>query len=150
MGVFSIGSVVMCVLGFCRSAMDWDLGIGEAIAGIIILGYSVDYVVHMGHIYCGAGHQGISDRIGRTEYAVRNMGSTIFAGAITTAGSATIMFLCFNTFFTKMAVLICMTIFFSFLYSFCFLVPMLILAGPQGDFGNTSAMWRRFKAKRAS
>lgn len=137
---FAIASVVLNVLGFCRSAMDWDLGIGEAIAGVIIIGYSVDYVVHLGHMYCEANHQGLRTREERALYAVEHIGTTIFAGAITTGASGSVMFICFLTFFTKMAILICMTIFYSFMYAFFFILPVLIVAGPEHDFGNIRKM----------
>lgn len=31
----------------------WELAIAESIAGVIVIGFSVDYVVHMGHMYVG-------------------------------------------------------------------------------------------------
>eukprot|EP00438_Fugacium_kawagutii_P016061 Skav221541 [mRNA] locus=scaffold1813:168543:172608:+ [translate_table: standard] len=60
--VLSVGAIVLCVLGFCKSAMDWDLGVGEAIAGVIVIGYSVDYVVHLAHMYCEGKHFGHNTR----------------------------------------------------------------------------------------
>ena len=36
---------------------------GEAIAGVIVIGYSVDYVVHLAHMYCEAKHFGHETRI---------------------------------------------------------------------------------------
>mmetsp|Transcript_72658 Transcript_72658/g.210362 ORF Transcript_72658/g.210362 Transcript_72658/m.210362 type:complete len:1046 (+) Transcript_72658:102-3239(+) len=134
--VISVASIVLCVLGFCKSAMDWDLGVGEAIAGVIVIGYSVDYVVHLAHIYCEAGHHGITKREERAAFAVRNMGSTVFAGAITTAGSGLVMFFCFFYFFIKMAILICVTIMFSFIFSLGFFMSVMWVLGPQGKFGD--------------
>ena len=29
----------------------WSLGVAESIAGVIVIGFSVDYTVHLGHIY---------------------------------------------------------------------------------------------------
>jgi len=136
--VLSVGAIVLCVLGFCKSAMDWDLGIGEAIAGVIVIGYSVDYVVHLAHIYCEANHAGLKTRGERAEFAVRNMGSTVFAGAITTAGSGAVMFFCFFYFFIKMAILICVTIMYSFLFSLGFFMSVVWLIGPEGSFGDIS------------
>ena len=43
----SIGFIVSSVLGFTKAVMGWDLGIAESIAGIIVIGFSVDYVVHL-------------------------------------------------------------------------------------------------------
>ena len=35
---------------------------GEAIAGVIVIGYSVDYVVHLAHMYCEGKHFGHNTR----------------------------------------------------------------------------------------
>merc|ERR1712028_299835 len=50
----AIGFIVASVLGFVKYFNNWDLGIAETIAGIIVIGFSVDYVVHMGHMYIEA------------------------------------------------------------------------------------------------
>eukprot|EP00435_Cladocopium_sp_Y103_P006972 s3697_g2.t1 len=132
--VLSVGAIVLCVLGFCKSAMDWDLGVGEAIAGVIVIGYSVDYVVHLAHMYCEGKHFGHNTRCSiagdeRATFAIRNMGSTIFAGAITTVLAGATMFICWFYFFIKMALLICVTIMYSFLFSLVFFMSVLWLAG---------------------
>jgi len=133
----SIGCIVCCVLGFTRLVMDWDLGIAESIAGIIVIGFSVDYVVHLAHMYMDALHKGgLTGREERFHYAATKMGGTIFAGAMTTAGSGAVMWACQMTFFTKMAVLICMTILFSLGYSLFFFMPLCALIGPSGTTGD--------------
>ena len=43
--------IVASVMGFCKWAMGWGLGIAESIAAVIVIGFSVDYVVHLGHMY---------------------------------------------------------------------------------------------------
>jgi len=134
--VICVGGIVVSVLGFCKSIMGWDLGIGEAIAGVIVIGYAVDYVVHLAHIYCEARAYGHETRDARANFAVKNMGSTIFAGAVTTAGAGAVMFFCYFTFFVKMATLICLTIMFSFVYSMGLFVAVLWLAGPEGTRGD--------------
>merc|ERR1712187_225243 len=123
--VSSVGMIVLCVLGFCKEPMGYALGLGESIAGVIVIGYSVDYVVHLAHMYGEAVHYGYEKRQDRAEFAIRNMGTTVFAGAITTAGSGVIMFACFSTFFHKMALLICITIFYSFLFSLGFFMALV-------------------------
>jgi hypothetical protein len=134
--VFCVGSIVACVLGFCKSAMGWSLGIGEAIAGVIVIGYSVDYVVHLAHMYCEGGHHGNITRESRCIFAISNMGSTVFAGAVTTAASAVIMFICFLYFFVKMAILICITIMYSFIFSLGLFMALMWTAGPEGNMGD--------------
>ncbi|CAK9002145.1 unnamed protein product [Durusdinium trenchii] len=134
--VLSVGAIVLCVLGFCKSAMDWDLGVGEAIAGVIVIGYSVDYVVHLAHMYSEGMHFGHQTRDERAKFAIRSMGSTIFAGAITTMLAGATMFVCWFYFFIKMALLICVTIMYSFLFSLVFFMSLLWTAGPENSFGH--------------
>merc|ERR1712054_498041 len=133
----SIGFIVSSVLGFTKSVMGWDLGIAETIAGIIVIGFSVVYVVHMGHMYIEAAEKsGAMTREKRFFYAASKMGSTVMAGAITTAGSGAFMFVCQMRFFYKMAILITMTIGYSFLFSFGFFMAFLVIAGPEYDESN--------------
>merc|ERR1719502_624661 len=134
--IVSIGFVVASVLGACRAYLDWDLGIAESVAGVIVIGLAVDYTIHMGHMYDHAHHEiGAEDREARFRFAVEKMGTTVFAGAITTAGSGIFLYFTVLLFFGKMATLIVLTIFFSFVYSFGFFMAALLLAGPEGEFG---------------
>lgn len=134
--VITVAFIVTSVLGFCKSAMNWDFGIAECIAGVIVIGYSVDYVVHLAHIYHEGYEYKLMNREERCAFAIQNLGTTIFAGAITTMGSGMVMFICYFYFFFKMAVLITMTIVYSFLYSLGFFMGVLWLIGPAGSFGD--------------
>eukprot|EP00931_Biecheleriopsis_adriatica_P067030 TRINITY_DN41239_c0_g1_i1.p1 TRINITY_DN41239_c0_g1~~TRINITY_DN41239_c0_g1_i1.p1 ORF type:complete len:244 (-),score=44.89 TRINITY_DN41239_c0_g1_i1:124-786(-) len=134
--VVAVSGVVTSVLGFCKSVMGYDLGVAEAIAGVIVIGYSVDYTVHLSHMYSEASNHGHSSRVSRAEFALCNMGSTIFAGAGTTMSAGAVMFLCYVTFFNKMAVLICATIFYSMFFALGFFAGMLFIAGPEGHCGD--------------
>lgn len=46
--VLTIAMIVGNVLGFFLYAMGWALGFLEAIVGVIVIGFSVDYVIHLG------------------------------------------------------------------------------------------------------
>ena len=133
--IISIGFVVGNVLGFCKFYMNWHLGIAETVAAVIVIGFSIDYTVHIGHMYQEADDFDIKNREGRTLYALERMGSTVVAGAITTAGSALFMLGCQMTFFYKMALLISITILYSLIYSLIFLISFMILLGPEDKFG---------------
>ena len=61
----SIAFIVGCMLGFCKTVMGWDLGMAETIAGVIVIGFSVD-VVHFGHMYV---HSPAKDRASRFIFA---------------------------------------------------------------------------------
>jgi hypothetical protein len=132
--------IVFSVLGFLAYGMGWSLGIAESIAGIIIIGFSVDYTVHLGHMYNHASHEGIQDRKSKVEYASRKITGTIIGGAITTAGAGSIMFACQLMFFQKMGVLIVATIVLSVVYSLFFFMSILLCFGPEGEHGNMLAL----------
>ena len=136
--IFSVGSVVVSVLVFCKLYMGWNLGVTETFAGIIVVGLAVDYVVHQAHMYEDAAHceYHYQTREERFKHSATKMGSTVIAGAITTAGSGSFMFLCQLGFFFKMAVLIVVTIMFSFIYSLGLFLSLCVVMGPEGTFGN--------------
>jgi predicted RND superfamily exporter protein len=127
--------------------MGYSLGIGESVAGVIVIGYSVDYVVHLAHMYEEAPKFGCTTRHQRASFAIENMGGTVFAGAVTTAGAGVIMFLCFSTFFHKMAILISMTIVYSFFFSLGLFTSLLFLIGPEGHSGDLAYYWNLVEAK---
>ena len=142
--ITSIGFIVSSVLGACY-AMGWHLGVKESIAGVIVIGLAVDYTIHLGHMYDHARALGTRDREAKFEYAMRTMGETVVAGAITTAGSCSFLLACQLTFFTSMAELIVLTIALSLAWALLFFMPLLRVAGPEDDRGNVYAIFRACK-----
>lgn len=140
LSLFATGTVaiiVVCVLGLA-SAIGWDLGTAESIAAVIVIGFAIDYSVHLAHIYEIAEDK--SDRGKRVDEALTRMGHTVVAGAVTTFASGAMMFICQLTFFLKMAVFICATIGLSLFFALGFLMALCALAGPEGHFGDLSAV----------
>ncbi|GMH73348.1 hypothetical protein TrST_g2399 [Triparma strigata] len=137
--IASIMMIVASVMGVVQS-MGYDLGVAESIAGIIVIGFSVDYVVHLAHMYMEGLEDGKVTSKDRFVYACTHMGSTVVAGAVTTGGSGSFMAFCQLTFFFKMALLIVLTIFFSLCYALFFFMPMLLLFGPDTTKGNISGV----------
>ncbi len=134
--------IVFGVLGFTNYALGWDLGIAESIAGIIIIGFSVDYTVHLGHMFNEAEAHGQHTRTEKFEYTSEKIVGTIVGGAITTAGAGVFMFACQLTFFFKMAALIVCTIVLSYVYSLGFFMALLYLVGPERDQGNVATYFQ--------
>jgi len=89
--LYAIKSVVFIVL--CVVAVmvlkDWQLGVSESIAMVIIIGFSVDYVVHLAAHYV---HSSSTSRFDKTTESVSAMGVSIFSGAMTTLGSGVFLF----------------------------------------------------------
>ena len=90
-----------------------------------------------------AAQRGMHNREQRFRYAAETMGPTVVAGAITTGGSALFMFACQMTFFYKMAVLICITIFMSFVFSLGFFMAMIYVVGPQNSSGRVPTICKK-------
>lgn len=135
--ILSVGFIAWGVLGFANYGLHWNLGVAESIAGIIIIGFSVDYTVHLGHMFTNAEKEGgYTTREKKFEFTSRKIVATIVGGAITTVGAGVFLFACQLTFFFKMAALIVSTIFLSYVYSLGFFMAVLYLFGPEGNFGN--------------
>ena len=94
-----------------RGTQGWGLGVAESIAAVIVIGFSVDFTVHLAHMYSEAGHHfGVLLRGERMAASARTMGVTVTMGACTTLGSGLMLWACTLTFFTKFAVLIISTV----------------------------------------
>lgn len=128
--IVSIVSFVLSVAYF----MGWALGIGEAIASIMVVGLSVDYTIHLGKTLSHAHEEGHTSREDRFRYTVEHMGPTVFAATITTAVSSAVMFGCQMSFFSKMATLIVSTIVASFFFSFFFFMPLCLTFSTENPF----------------
>ena len=154
LAIVCIGSIVAGVLGLCY-LLGWSLGIKESLAGVIVIGLAVDYTIHLGHMYDHArSHERLHSREDRVAYAMRKMGQTVFAGAVTTSGAASVMLACQLEFFKSMAYLIVFTILFSIFMAFFFFIPALWVFGPEGSQGNLVHIRKTvagyFKSKPAS
>ena len=123
--------------------MDWGLGVAESIAAVIVIGFSVDFTVHLAHMYSEAGHmEGLGTRNERMSSSARTMGVTVTMGAFTTLGSGTMLWMCTLTFFTKFAVLIISTICFSLTAALLFFMPLMAIIGPEHDFGDILVLYK--------
>merc|ERR1719277_671564 len=119
------------------------LGVTESIAGIIVIGLAVDYVIHLGHMYLEVGHLGYETRAERWRMALNNMGVTVLAGAVTTLVAGLSMRFCQMTFFLQMSTLISVTIVFSLLFTLFFFMCLLRVAGPERECGDISRYLRQ-------
>lgn len=105
----------------------WELGVAESIAIVILIGMSVDYVVHLANHYVESVYP---DRYRRMKMALKDLGISIISGASTTIGSGIFLFLGTMLVFNKFAILITSTILFSLAYSLFFFSSFCHLIGP--------------------
>ena len=125
--IISVGFIVMTVVGF-MVMNDYQLGVSESIAMVIIIGFSVDYVVHLGAHYV---HKKSPDRTDRTSDALGSMGVSIFSGGMTTLGSGVFLFGGQIAFFQKFALIISSTVIVSLAFALIFFTSFLHAFGPE-------------------
>ena len=109
---------------------DYQLGVSESIAMVIIIGFSVDYVVHLGAHYV---HKKSPDRMDRSSDAISAMGVSIFSGAMTTLGSGVFLFGGQIIFFQKFAVIITTTVLVSLAYAMVYFMSFVHAFGPERE-----------------
>eukprot|EP00960_Hanusia_phi_P027682 746958-Hanusia_phi.AAC.4 len=132
--IITIAFIVVGVLGSAKAYAGWSLGVAESIAGVIVIGFSVDYTVHLGHMYKEA--RSCHTREDKIRYSLTYMGTTVVGGGMTTLLAGLVLYLCTLTFFTKMASLLVWTILYSTFYSLFFFTSLCAVAGPEGSFGS--------------
>ena len=128
---FSIFGVPTCV-GATIYGMGWKLGFLEAVCFAILIGLSVDFIIHFAHMYCHAPHEGRGDR---TRHALRYMSVPVLSAGLTTFASSLLLFACKILFFNKFGVVLMLTIFYSLLITFYFFNGLNVAIGPNGTSG---------------
>ena len=86
--LFCVASIIISVLAIMQFK-GWEIGISESIAMVILIGFSVDYCVHLSSDYMHSAH---SKRHDKMKQAYSEMGVSILSGAITTFGSGIFLF----------------------------------------------------------
>ena len=110
----------------------WQFGISESISIVIIIGFSVDYVVHFANAYLEC--QG-NTREERLSFSLLTMGVSVASGAVTTLVAGFFLLFPELVFFYKMGVIIIITIMSSLAWAMLFFTSMLAAFGPQYDTG---------------
>eukprot|EP01061_Rhynchopus_euleeides_P006362 TRINITY_DN153_c0_g1_i6.p1 TRINITY_DN153_c0_g1~~TRINITY_DN153_c0_g1_i6.p1 ORF type:complete len:1324 (+),score=570.06 TRINITY_DN153_c0_g1_i6:112-3972(+) len=138
--VLELIGVVGYVLGVI-SLIGWEMGTIESVAVTILVGLSVDYVVHFAIHYreCEVevdeeGTEGPTERQKRVFETVIEMGPTVLGGAATSIGASLVLLLTWVQFFYKFGICFLFTILFSYVWSMLFFLPLMSLIGPQNEF----------------
>jgi len=130
--VLDIIGVILCEVATMYIS-GWQFGVIECISVIIVIGFSVDYVVHIANAYLESKGD---TRFERMSFALLTMGVSVLAGAMTTAlSSVMLMYLAFN-FFYKMGAIILTVVIYALLWSLVFFTSVMMLVGPEGNQGD--------------
>ena len=138
-----IFGIVMCVIGF-TVANGWKLGVIEAIIYVMVVGMSVDYVVHLSEAYLASGKE---KRVDRTRRMLGIVGSAVLSGAMSTMIG--IFWLLFATImiFLKFGAFIFFLIACSCFFSLVSFSAAMSAFGPEGEKGNIRAIYRKCKRR---
>merc|ERR1719273_2613844 len=111
----------------------WKFGTTESIAIIMVIGFSVDYVVHLANSYLESKGD---TRLERMSFALLTMGVSVVSGAITTTLSGMMLIFPAFLFFHKMGWIIVCVVLLSLLWALVFFTSIALLWGPEGDQGD--------------
>ena len=138
---YSIIAVIFIVANItaCMVILGWELGVIESVATVIVIGFSVDYVVHLATHYV---HSPFQSRNIKAKESISAMGVSIFSGAITTLGSGIFLFGGTIVFFKKFGLVIVLTVILSLIYAFLYFMAFLHTFGPNGRMGDICIFWR--------
>jgi hypothetical protein len=124
---------VITLLGFLIWVLQWKFGPIQAVGIIFFVGLSVDYCLHIAHGYNVAKWQSSGDKV---KQALQHLGTAVLGGAITTIGCVVFLWFCYIKLFVELGVMIFANMLLAIIYTFFFLVPVLIIAGPTGHCGS--------------
>ena len=136
----TIAGIIVSVLGLgAKGISGWEFGMAESIATVILIGFSMDYCLHISAAYIESESP---LREGRMRDSLSHLGVSVVAGAITTVLSGLFLWGTVMIFFQKFAFLITFTVAMSFLWSVLFLPSLLLVIGPQHESGNWTALFK--------
>jgi len=130
--ILDIIGVISCEL--CAFyVFQWKFGVVESVAVIMIIGFSVDYVVHLANSYLESNGE---SRMERLSFALLTMGVSVVSGAMTTVLSGLMLVFPAYIFFYRMGWIIVSTVLFALMWALVFFASIVALAGPEGDSGD--------------
>ena len=117
----------------------------------MVVGLSVDYVVHLAEGYYMSAH---SDRMSRVRDMLEEVGISVFSGACTTLGASLFMLFAQILFIIKFGIIMFCTIGFSIIFSLGFFTTIMGIIGPSGKSGDIKELCTKivhlWRAKKTS
>ena len=111
----------------------------------MVVGLSVDYVVHLAEGYHMSAH---ADRMSRVRDMLEEVGISVFSGACTTLGASIFMLFAQIQFLVKFGIFMFCTIGFSLIFSLGFFTTIMGLLGPSGNTGDIKELCNKILSLR--
>ena len=147
--IVTVIAIVACVMG-CIVLMGWELGLLESMCMSILVGMSVDFVVHFAHAWVSDDGAGAAAAEGaepgpgqptgrrqelatRTHTSLSTVGISVLSAGVTTMVAAAVLF--FGgviVFFQKFGTMLLFAMAFSLVYSLLFFHALVAWLGPAG------------------
>lgn len=128
LATLSVGSVAASFIAFAVLS-GWYMGIIEAVCTMILVGLSLDYILHVAGAYVRTPP---GRRADRAKGALRAVGSSVVSGASTTVGANLFLLGCTITFFTKFGCFIAWTLSMSLVQAVVVFPAVCAVFGPEG------------------
>ena len=106
----------------------------------MVVGLSVDYVVHLAEGYHMSAH---ADRMLRLRDMLEEVGISVFSGACTTLGASLFMLFAQIQFLVKFGIFMFCTIGFSLIFSLGFFSTIMGILGPSGRTGDIRVLFHK-------
>ena len=106
----------------------------------MVVGLSVDYVVHLAEGYHMSAH---TDRMSRLRDMLEEVGISVFSGACTSLGASLFMFFAQIQFLVKFGIFMFCTIGFSLIFSLGFFTTIMGILGPSGSTGDIGVLFHK-------
>jgi predicted RND superfamily exporter protein len=111
----------------------------ESLNLVLVVGLSVDYVVHLAEGYSRSLRK---DRLGRVQDMLEEVGISVVSGAFTTLGASFFLLFAEILFFTQFGLFMFSTIGLSLLFACIFFSTVMGIMGPQDEVGSLKPLYR--------
>lgn len=128
LATISVGSSAASLLA-AAALLGWTMGVIEAVCTMVLVGLSLDYVLHVAGAYVRTPEA--DGRRERAKGAVRAVGLSVASGASTTVGAAAFLLGCTLTFFTKFGLFVAWTLTSSLVQAVVVFPAMCAVWGPE-------------------
>jgi len=140
LAIFNVCMIVITIFGFIQVS-GWGLGILESICCVLVVGFSVDFTIHLVDTYAESFEH---TRFAKTQEALATTGVSVVSGAVSTLLATLPMLFATIIFFFRFGIFMFLTMTLSLVYSMVYLAAMLMVFGPLGHRGDLSRFYGPF------
>lgn len=130
-------------LGFLYAG-SYEISFSESLNLVLVVGLSIDYIVHLAESYNVAPN---NNRFDRMQYSLTNLGVSVLNGAGSSIGAISFMLACKLLFYQIFGTFMFFTLFFSLFFSMTFFTAMCFALGPEDNFGDLKVLYLKIKKK---